>query len=266
MDWRCGNTKKSLGQEELTTATIKIDKLEYGHHEMKCYVYSTDNKRFSSFSDVFSQVLEPPNHLTETFNAQVHVSEQNGTAGTIHTFNATNGNQPKIGDGLIVFGFAAGTVNNAATLINLTIYIPNQGSPRGTISNPIPHVSQHGAVNGSELASFYSFDNAGSGDTTCDVIASFSGNVDYSSITTSTLTGSTNAKAFRTNGDSSANSSQPVPPRGPFEIDVPAGGVAFVLAGSGNGPLAPANWLGVTENCHEQTVTANFRPYYFGSV
>ena len=259
------NTKKILGAGDLNSTTIATAALDYGRHDMKCYVYSSDSKKFSVFSDTFSQMLEPANHLTATFNSQVYVSNKYGTAGTTHRFNAADKNQLRIGEGLIVLGLTSGSVNTTGKLTGFTIYIPNQVSPLRTITDPMPLVSQYGLVNGSELASFYGFDNSGSGETACDVVATFDANMDYSSITTWTITGSTSVKAYSNIGDLSANSNQPIPLRGPLSIDVPAGGMVFVQAGSGNGPLAP-NWTGVTENCHEQTITANFRPYYFGSV
>ncbi len=159
----------------------------------------------------------------------------------------------------MVLGFAAGVggdIGDKRELVSLTIYVPNKSSPAKTLRNPAALVSQNSAASACEYVAFYSFDNTGSGHTTCDVEATFSKTMSYGSVTSYTMTPTTNTAAYASGGDASTSNGQPLPISAPLSLKVPAGGAVFAIATAWGGAVPPT-WAGISGNPRNQPVRAN---------
>lgn len=240
--------EKILGAGDLASTKIQTPALPPGSHRFGCYVYGSDN-RFSPMSNALPQVIRLPNAIRTTFGNQQISNLQSATLTTTGTL---------IGNGVVVLGFAAGVggdIGDSRTLVDLTIYVPNKNSPVKTIRNPAALVSQNSAASACEYVAFYTFDNTGSGHTTCDVEATFSKTMGYGSVTSYTMTPTTKIVAYASGGDASTSNGQPLPISAPLSLKVPAGGAAFAIATAWGGAVPPT-WIGINGNPKNQAVRA----------
>ena len=221
--------EKTLGADDLIATTIRTPALSFGVRHFSCYVYGSDN-RFSPMSAAFAQTIEPTKYITTTANGRAGSSPAaiatNLTQGTSIQFDSAHNNQLSIGNGVVVFGVTAGTNSSAMHFISMTVHSPNRtADPVGTALTPI--VTGLSSWFGNQYALFFSYNNIGTGYTTCDIDFVFTGaGSQATSVMTWTMSGTTNTSAYATAHSYTTNYHQNISLR----LAAPNGGAVFALA------------------------------------